>query len=219
MNLLHADNLMEAPKLYATFLLWLLTELFRALPEAGDLAKPKLVFFFDEAHLLFANAPAALLQQIERLVRLVHTKGVGVYFATPIPGRYSRHDPAQLGNRVRHALRAYTPKDQRTINAAANAFRPNKTVNVKAEITSMAVGEAFVSVLEIGWRAVAGGEDQDIPSGWPDRPDFEARARHATAGLADLRTLFEARGRARPPPGVCGSHARRTGPAADRLVG
>lgn len=147
-NLLHADQLMEAPKLYATFLLWLLTELFRRLPEAGDLDKPKLVFFFDEAHLLFHDAPRPLIQSIERLVRLVRSKGVGVYFVTQSPADVPDTVLAQLGNRVQHALRAYTPSDQRNVKAAANAFRPNKDVDVKAEITALGVGEALISLLE-----------------------------------------------------------------------
>lgn len=147
-NLLRADRLLEAPKLYATFLLWLLTELFRVLPEAGDLDKPKLVFFFDEAHLLFADAPKALVQQVERLVRLVRSKGVGVYFVTQSPADVPDTVLAQLGSRVQHALRAYTPKDQRMVRAAAQAFRENREVDVKAEITALAVGEALISVLD-----------------------------------------------------------------------
>lgn len=147
-NLLHADQLMEAPKLYATFLLWLLTELFRKLPEAGDLDKPRLVFFFDEAHLLFHDAPKPLLQQIERLVRLVRSKGVGVYFVTQTPMDVPDNVLAQLGNRIQHALRAYTPKDQRLIRAAAQSFRPNPALDIKAEITAMGIGEALVSVME-----------------------------------------------------------------------
>lgn len=147
-NLLHADQLMEAPKLYATFLLWLLTELFRRLPEAGDLDKPRLVFFFDESHLLFTDAPKPLLQSIERLVRLVRSKGVGVYFVTQSPADIPDAVLAQLGNRIQHALRAYTPKDQRLVRAAAQAFRPNRAVDVKAEITTMGIGEALISVME-----------------------------------------------------------------------
>ncbi|WP_281978555.1 helicase HerA-like domain-containing protein [Pseudorhizobium flavum] len=146
-NLLHADQLLEAPKLYATFLLWLLTELFRNLPEAGDLPKPKLVFFFDEAHLLFHDAPKALLQQIERLVRLVRSKGVGVFFVSQSPADIPDTVLAQLGNRVQHVLRAYTPKDQRLVKAAVQAFRPNKGVDVRHEILNMGIGEALVSVM------------------------------------------------------------------------
>lgn len=146
-NLLHADQLMEAPKLYATFLLWLLTELFRELPEAGDLDKPKLVFFFDESHLLFNDAPQPLLQQIERLVRLVRSKGVGVFFVSQSPADIPDTVLAQLGNRVQHALRCYTPKDQRLLKAAVQAFRPNKGVDVKSAILTMGIGEALVSVM------------------------------------------------------------------------
>lgn len=147
-NLLAADQLMECPKLYAVFLLWLLTELFRVLPEAGDLDKPKLVFFFDEAHLLFSDAPKELVQQVERLVRLVRSKGVGVYFVTQSPADIPDTVLAQLGSRIQHALRAYTPKDQRMVKAAAQAFRENRGIDVKAEITSLAVGEALISVLD-----------------------------------------------------------------------
>lgn len=147
-NLLHAEKLMECPKLYAVFLLWLLTELFRVLPEAGDLRKPKLVFFFDEAHLLFSDAPKELVQQIERLVRLVRSKGVGVFFVTQSPADIPDTVLAQLGSRIQHALRAYTPKDQRIVRAAAQAFRENRGVDVRAEITSLGVGEALISVLD-----------------------------------------------------------------------
>ena len=147
-NLLHADQLMAAPKVYAVFLLWLLTELFRELPEAGDLDKPKIVFFFDEAHLLFNDAPKPLLQQIERLVRLVRSKGVGVYFVTQSPADVPDVVLAQLGNRIQHALRAFTPSHQRMIRAAANAFRPNPGLDIKGALTSMATGEALVSVME-----------------------------------------------------------------------
>ncbi len=147
-NLLHADQLMAAPRTYAIFLLWLLTELFRELPEVGDLVKPKLVFFFDEAHLLFNDAPKPLLQQIERLVRLVRSKGVGVYFVTQSPADVPDVVLAQLGNRIQHALRAFTPSHQRMIRAAANAFRPNPGLDIKAALTRMATGEALVSVME-----------------------------------------------------------------------
>lgn len=147
-NLLHADRLMEAPKLYATFLLWLLTELFRNLPEVGDLEKPKMVFFFDEAHLLFTDAPANLLQSIERLVRLVRSKGVGVYFVTQSVSDVPETVLAQLGTKIQHALRAFTPKDQRTIKATAAAFRENRGVDVRKDITTLPVGTAFVSVID-----------------------------------------------------------------------
>ena len=147
-NLLHADTLVESPKLYAMFLLWLMSALFKALPEAGDVEKPKLVFFFDEAHLLFQDAPKALMQTIERLVRLVRSKGVGVFFVTQSPKDVPDSVLAQLGNRIQHALRAYTPKDRKAVKAAADAFRPNPDLDIKGEITSLGVGEAFVSVLD-----------------------------------------------------------------------
>jgi DNA helicase HerA-like ATPase len=147
-NLLHADQLMECPRLYATFLLWLLTELFRVLPEVGDLDKPKLVFFFDEAHLLFAEAPKALVSQIERLVRLVRSKGVGVYFVTQSPADVPETVLAQLGNRIAHSLRAFTPAGMKLVRATAAAFRENRGVDVKGELTALGVGEAFISVLD-----------------------------------------------------------------------
>jgi DNA helicase HerA-like ATPase len=147
-NLLHADKLMEAPKLYATFLLWLLTELFRTLPEVGDIDRPKMVFFFDEAHLLFTDAPANLLQSIERLVRLVRSKGVGVFFVTQSVSDVPDTVLAQLGTKIQHALRAFTPKDQKTIRATAAAFRENRGVDVRKDITTLPVGVAFVSVID-----------------------------------------------------------------------
>lgn len=147
-NLLHADQLMECPKLYATFLLWMLTELFRTLPEVGDVDKPKMVFFFDEAHLLFQDAPKPLLQQIERLVRLIRSKGVGVFFVTQSPKDVPEAVLAQLGNRVQHALRAFTPGDRRMIKAAADAFRPNPEVDVRSTITELGIGQALVSFLQ-----------------------------------------------------------------------
>lgn len=146
-NLLHADDLMEAPKLYATLIFWLLTELFRKLPEVGDMEKPRLVFFFDEAHLLFKDAPKHLLESIERIVRLVRSRGVGVYFVTQSPSDVPDNVLAQLGNRVQHALRAYTPKEQRFVKAAARAFRPNKAIDVERAVLEMGVGEALVSTL------------------------------------------------------------------------
>jgi DNA helicase HerA-like ATPase len=147
-NILAADKLMASPKLYATFLLWLLSELFEQLPEIGDPDKPKLVFFFDEAHLLFDNAPPALLEKIEQVVRLIRSKGVGVYFITQNPIDIPDTVAAQLGNRVQHALRAFTPKDQRGIKAAAETFRINPGLDVATAITELKVGEALVSLLQ-----------------------------------------------------------------------
>jgi hypothetical protein len=147
-NILAADRLIHAPKLYATFLLWLLSELFEQLPEVGDPEKPKLAFFFDEAHLLFEDAPAALLTKIEQVVRLVRSKGVGIYFCTQNPLDLPDKVLGQLGNRVQHALRAFTPRDQKAVKAAAETFRANKGVNVEEAITQLAVGEALVSFLD-----------------------------------------------------------------------
>ncbi|WP_066529133.1 helicase HerA-like domain-containing protein [Erythrobacter sp. CCH5-A1] len=147
-NVLAADKLMRSPKLYATFLLWLLAELFESLPEVGDPEKPKLVFFFDEAHLLFDDAPKALQDTIEQVVRLIRSKGVGVFFVTQNPIDIPEEVAGQLGNRVQHALRAFTPRDQRAIKAAAETFRVNPKLDVEAVITELKVGEALVSTLD-----------------------------------------------------------------------
>jgi DNA helicase HerA-like ATPase len=147
-NILSADKLMENPQLYATFLLWLLAELFEKLPEVGDLDKPKLVFFFDEAHLLFNDAPKPLLDKIEQVVRLIRSKGVGVYFVTQNPLDVPDKVLAQLGNRVQHALRAFTPRDQKAVRAAAETFRPNPGLDTAQVITELGKGEALVSFLE-----------------------------------------------------------------------
>ena len=147
-NILAADQLMNAPRLYATFLLWLLSELFERLPEVGDLDKPKIVFFFDEAHLLFKDAPAALVERIELVVRLVRSKGVGVYFVTQNPLDLPDTVLGQLGNRVQHALRAFTPRDQKAVKAAASTMRANPGLDVETAITELAVGEALVSFLD-----------------------------------------------------------------------
>jgi DNA helicase HerA-like ATPase len=146
-NVLAADKLMQSPKLYATFLLWLLSELFEALPEVGDPDKPRLVFFFDEAHLLFDDAPQALFDKVEQVVRLVRSKGVGVYFVSQNPVDIPEKIAGQLGNRVQHALRAFTPRDQKAIRAAADTFRINPDLDVEKAITELKVGEALVSML------------------------------------------------------------------------
>ncbi|HEX3100608.1 MAG TPA: helicase HerA-like domain-containing protein, partial [Pyrinomonadaceae bacterium] len=148
LNLLAADQLVQAPKLYSTFLLWLLSELFESLPEAGDLEKPKLVFFFDEAHLLFADAPQALIDKVEQVVRLIRSKGVGVYFVTQNPADIPEKVLAQLGNRVQHALRAYTPQEQKGVKAAATSFRVNPNLNTETVITELGVGEVLISTLD-----------------------------------------------------------------------
>src|ERR1700724_1806307 len=147
-NILVADKLMQSPRLYATFLLWMLSELFEELPEAGDPPKPKLVFFFDEAHLLFNDAPKALMDKIEQVVRLIRSKGVGVYFVTQNPIDVPDKVLGQLGNRVQHALRAFTPRDQKAVAAAAETFRPNPNLNTAQVITQLGKGEALVSFLE-----------------------------------------------------------------------
>ena len=147
-NILVADRLMNAPRLYATFLLWLLSELFELLPEVGDLDKPKLVFFFDEAHLLFKDAPAALVERIELVVRLVRSKGVGVYFVTQNPLDLPDAVLGQLGNRVQHALRAFTPRDQKAVKAAASTMRAKPGLDLETAITELGVGEALVSLLD-----------------------------------------------------------------------
>ncbi len=151
-NILSADRLMQSPKMYATLLLWLLSELFENLPEAGDLDKPKLVFFFDEAHLLFTDAPAALVEKIEQVVRLIRSKAVGVYFVTQNPADVPDKVLSQLGNRVQHALRAFSPRDQKAVKAAAQTMRDNVALDEEAAITELGVGEALVSFLDAKGR-------------------------------------------------------------------
>ena len=153
-SILAADELMSSPLLYSTFLLWLMSELFEALPEVGDPDKPKLVFFFDEAHLLFDGAPKALVDKVEQVVKLVRSKGVGVYFITQNPIDIPESVLAQLSNRVQHALRAYTPREQKAVKVAADTFRPNPAFSTAEVITQLGTGEALVSVLE----------DKGIPS-------------------------------------------------------
>ncbi|MEA3246951.1 MAG: helicase HerA-like domain-containing protein, partial [Gemmatimonadota bacterium] len=147
-NVLAADKLINAPKLYATFLLWMLSELFEQLPEVGDPPKPKMVFFFDEAHLLFNDAPPALVDKVEQVVRLIRSKGVGVYFVTQNPLDVPEKVLGQLGNRVQHALRAFTPRDQKAVKTAAETLRQNPKIDAEKAITELAVGEALVSMLD-----------------------------------------------------------------------
>jgi hypothetical protein len=147
-NILSADRLMLAPKMYGTLLLWLLSELYEKLPEAGDLDKPKLVFFFDEAHLLFSDSPGALLEKIEQMVRLIRSKGVGIYFVTQNPADVPDTVLSQLGNRVQHALRAFSPRDQKAVQAAAQTMRDNPDLDEESAITELGVGEALVSFLD-----------------------------------------------------------------------
>ena len=147
-NILTADKLLQSPRVYATLLLWMLSELFERLPEAGDLPRPKMVFFFDEAHLLFNEAPPVLLEKIEQVVRLIRSKGVGVFFVTQNPRDIPDNVLGQLGNRVQHALRAFTPQDQKAVAAAADTFRANPKIKTATAIMELAVGEALVSCLE-----------------------------------------------------------------------
>ena len=147
-NILAADKLIQSPKLYSTFLLWLLAELFEELPEAGDSDKPKLVFFFDEAHLLFKDAPKALLEKVEQVVRLIRSKGVGVYFITQTPSDVPETVLAQLANKIQHGLRAFTPKAQKAVKAAAQSFHANPELDTETVITELGIGEALVSTLE-----------------------------------------------------------------------
>lgn len=148
-NILSSEKLMNSPKVYSTFLLWMLSELFENLPEAGDLEKPKLVFFFDEAHLLFSEAPKVMIEKIEQVVRLIRSKGVGVYFVTQNPNDIPDAVLGQLSNRFQHALRAFTPKDQKAIKAVAETMRPNPDFNTFDVITNLGVGEALVSLLDV----------------------------------------------------------------------
>jgi DNA helicase HerA-like ATPase len=147
-NIIAADRLMNSPRLYACFLLWLLSELFERLPEIGDPEKPKLVFFFDEAHLLFEDAPQALLEKVELVVRLIRSKGVGVYFVTQNPVDIPDKILGQLGNRVQHALRAFTPRDQKGVKATAETMRPNPALDIEKAIMELSVGEALISLLD-----------------------------------------------------------------------
>lgn len=147
-NILAADKLMQSPRIYSTFLLWLLSELFEQLPEQGDPDKPVLVFFFDEAHLLFDNAPEALQEKIEQVARLIRSKGIGVYFVTQNPLDIPDTVLGQLGNKVQHALRAYTPRDQKAVRAAAQTFRTNPNIDTEQILTELGVGEALVSFLD-----------------------------------------------------------------------
>jgi len=147
-NILHSVRLYQSPVLYSTFLLWMLSELFETLPEAGDLEKPKMVFFFDEAHLLFNDTPKSLLEKIEQVVRLIRSKGVGIYFVTQNPADLPQNVLNQLGNRIQHALRAYTPAEREKVEAAAKSFRPNPAFDTAEAITGLATGEALISCLD-----------------------------------------------------------------------
>lgn len=180
-NILAADQLMNSPKLYGTFLLWLLAELFEQLPETGDPEKPRLVFFFDEAHLLFDDAPKALLEKIEQVVRLIRSKGVGIFFVTQSPLDIPESVLGQLGNRVQHALRAFTPKDQKAVKSAADTMRPNPKLNIGQAITELGVGEALVSLLDEKGRPTITERAFVVPPGSRLGPLSESELRAAIA--------------------------------------
>jgi DNA helicase HerA-like ATPase len=180
-NILAADRLMSSPKLYSTFLLWMLAELFEQLPEVGDPEKPKLVFFFDEAHLLFDEAPKALLEKIEHVVRLIRSKGVGVYFVTQNPLDIPESVLGQLGNRVQHALRAFTPKDQKAVKSAAETMRPNPKLRIEQAITELGVGEALVSFLDEKGRPSVTERAFVVPPGSQLGPISDAERKAAIA--------------------------------------
>ncbi len=171
-NILAADKLINSPKLYATFLLWLLSELFERLPEVGDAEKPKLVFFFDEAHLLFSDLPKVIEDKVHQVVRLVRSKGVGVFFVTQNPIDVPDGILGQLGNRVQHAVRAFTPKDQKAVKAAAQTFRANPEINVEQVILELGVGEGLVSFLDEKGTPGSGGARLGLPPTQPDRADY-----------------------------------------------
>jgi DNA helicase HerA-like ATPase len=219
-NVLAADKLMNAPRLYATFLLWMLSELFEMLPEVGDVEKPKLVFFFDEAHMLFKDAPAVLVERIELVVRLVRSKGVGVYFVTQNPLDVPDTVLAQLGNRVQHALRAFTPRDQKAVKSAGETMRANPKIgDMGAAITELAVGEALVSFLDAKGRPSVTERVFVLPPGSQIGPITPAQRQALLAGslvagtyekVIDRESAFEKiRGRveagARAAPGAGGS--------------
>jgi hypothetical protein len=223
-NILAADKLMNAPRLYATFLLWMLSELFEQLPEVGDLDKPKLVFFFDEAHLLFKDAPAALIERIELVVRLVRSKGVGVYFVTQNPLDVPDTVLAQLGNRVQHALRAFTPRDQKAVKAAASTMRANPKLDVETAITELAVGEALVSFLDAKGRPAVTERVFVLPPGSQIGPITPEQRKALIAGslvagvyekLSDRESAYEKlKGRAAASADVAQDMAREAEAAA-----
>ena len=203
-HLLAAEDLIQRPRLYATFLLALLSEIFEELPEAGDLDRPKLVFFFDEAHLLFGDAPKALLDKIEQVVRLIRSKGVGVYFISQSPLDIPEAVLGQLGNRIQHALRAFTPRDQKAVRAAAETFRANPGLDVAEAITELAVGEALVSMLDENGVPTAVERARIRPPAsrlGPATPSEIAQA-IATGPLAGAGDRALRHRRSRPPEGV-----------------
>ncbi len=230
-NILSADQLMQAPKMYATLLLWLLSELYENLPEAGDLDKPKLVFFFDEAHLLFNDAPAALVDKIEQVVRLIRSKGVGVYFVTQNPADVPDKVLGQLGNRVQHALRAFSTRDQKAVKAAAETMRDNPNIDEVAAITELGVGEALVSCLDAKGRPGVVERAYIVPPGGQIGPiDAATRARLMQTSLVagvyeqavDRESAYEllkGRAPAAPAPATARPAPRQPAPAESGASG
>jgi len=190
-HILAADRLMQAPQLYGTFLLWLMAELFEQLPEVGDLEQPRLVFFFDEAHLLFEGASPALVNKIEQVVRLIRSKGVGIYFGTQNPLDIPESVLGQLGNRVQHALRAFTPRDQKAVRVAAQTLRPNPAFDALTAITELGVGEALVSFLDAEGRPMPVERGFVLPPGSRIGPLTEAQ-RAQTIAASPLAGKYEA---------------------------
>ncbi len=228
-NILAADLLMQSPRLYATFLLWMLSELFERLPEIGDPDQPKLVFFFDEAHLLFADAPKVLVERIELVVRLVRSKGVGVYFVTQNPIDIPDSVLAQLGNRVQHALRAFTPKDQKAVKATAQTMRPNPALDIEAAITELAVGEALVSFLDDKGRPSITQRVYVLPPGSRIGPIEDAQRRRLLADslvagvyetAVDRESAYEVLlARAAQAPAATNGIANNPAAASDGMMG
>lgn len=228
-NILAADQLMQSPRLYATFLLWMLSELFERLSEIGDPDQPKLVFFFDEAHLLFADAPRVLVERIELVVRLVRSKGVGVYFVTQNPMDIPDSVLAQLGNRVQHALRAFTPKDQKAVKATAQTMRPNPALDIETAITELAVGEALVSFLDDKGRPSVTQRVYVLPPGSRIGPIEDAQRRRLLADslvagvyetAADRESAYEVLlARAAQAPAATNGIANNPAAASDGMMG
>lgn len=228
-NILAADQLMQSPRLYATFLLWMLSELFERLPEIGDPDQPKLVFFFDEAHLLFADAPRVLVERIELVVRLVRSKGVGVYFVTQNPMDIPDSVLAQLGNRVQHALRAFTPKDQKAVKATAQTMRTNPALDIEAAITELAVGEALVSFLDDKGRPSITQRVYVLPPGSRIGPIEDAQRRRLLADslvagvyetAVDRESAYEVLlARAAQAPAATNGIANNPAAASDGMMG
>jgi len=226
-NILVADRLLNAPKLYSTLLLWLLSELYERLPEVGDRDKPKLVFFFDEAHLLFTDAPKSLLDKIEQVVRLIRSKGVGVYFVTQNPLDVPDTVLGQLGNRVQHALRAFTPRDQKAVQAAAETMRPNPKIDTAKVITELGVGEALVSFLDAKGRPLPVERAYVLPPASRIGPATAEERRRVIAGSAlggvydksiDRESAYERlKGRAEAAPPAGGTAAPAGGSWTDSI--